>query len=668
MSKFSNRLPSSNQLEQHLKEQKLHLQNLQSQINNIQSAKAYRLWQKIALLKQGVLKIITNPSKISKAISILLTQGPNALVEKIITVGNTNHLLENINAQYQPWFKKHYPSAQKLADQRENSRDFKHQPLISIITPTYNTPIQYLKECIESVINQSYPNWELCLADDCSTNPAVRKVIKEYAQKDKRIKFTFRKTNGHISRASNSALKLATGKWFGFLDHDDVLWPNALFEVAKLINEKPKTDFIYSDEDKLSEDGLTHCDPFFKPGWSPDLLLSFNYITHFAVLKKSLVDKVGEFRVGYEGAQDYDLFLRATEQAAQVANVQTILYSWRKIKNSTASDYTVKPRARTAALQALEDTLKRRKIKAEVMPGICVGTFRVKYQIKGKPLVSIIIPTKDHLDLLERCITSVIDKSTYSNYEIIIVDTGSTASAVKAYYKKILSDHSIINLLDWKKPFNYSTVNNYAVTKARGEYLLFLNNDTEVITPDWIECLLEHAQRPQIGAVGAKLLYPDGRIQHAGIRLGIKGGNIEKGVAGHYLKMIEDVPLGLAMGNFKDVIRNISAVTAACLMVKKSIFISSGKFEEKLVIAFNDVDFNLKLLSKGFPNIYTPHAKLYHHESVSVGTPQNGTRDARMFQKEIEFMVEKWSHLLENDPSYNSNLSLQNESIEIEAN
>lgn len=665
MSKATDYSASNKQLKQQLKNQGLHLQNLHSQLGQIQSAKAYQIWQNIALLKRGSLKIMKSPSKLLKALFLLLTQGPSALAEKAVSAGNTDQFLQNINDQYQIWFKKHYPSAQELADQSHKSKGFKHRPLISIITPTYNTPIQYLRECIESVMNQSYPNWELCLADDCSTDPAVRKVIKEYARKDKRIKYTFRKNNGHISRASNSALKLATGEWIGLLDHDDFLWPNALFEVAKLINEKPKTDFIYSDEDKLSEDGLTHCDPFFKPGWSHDLLLSFNYITHFAVLKKSLVEKTGEFRAGYEGAQDYDLFLRATEQAKQIANVQTVLYSWRKIKNSTASDYTVKPQANIAAIQALEDTLKRRKIKAKVLPGICVGTFRVKYQIIGMPLVSIIIPTKNHLDLLERCVTSVIDKSTYSNYEIIIIDTGSTDHEVHDYYQEILDKYSNITLLNWEKPFNYSAVNNYAVTKAKGEYLLFLNNDTEVITPDWIDYLLEHAQRPQVGAVGSKLLYPDGRIQHARIRLGMKGGIIDKGVAGHYLKMIEDVPLGLAMGNFKDVIRNVSAVTAACLMVKRSIFISSGKFDENLVIAFNDVDFNLKLLSKGLLNIYTFHTRLYHHESISVGTPEQETRDLNQFALEIEQMHNQWGELLSNDPYFNNNLSLLNEQIKI---
>lgn len=665
MSQTTDYSTSNKQLEQQLESMESHRHNLESQLSQIQSARAYQVWQNMALLKRGLIKIITNPTKIPKAFKILFSQGPAALMEKIASVNHAAEEMQSVNEQYQVWFQNNYPTTQDLDNQRQKSKTLKHKPLISIITPTYNTPIRYLRECIESVINQSYPKWELCLADDCSTDPEVRKVIKEYASVDKRIKYTFRKTNGHISRASNSALKLAKGEWVGLLDHDDILWPNALYEVAKLINEKPDVDFIYSDEDKLSEDGITHCDPFFKPGWSPDLLLSFNYITHFAVISKNLLDSVGGFKLGFEGAQDYDLFLRATEKAGKISNIQTVLYSWRKIKNSTASDYSAKPQANSAAIRSLDETLQRRKIKAEVLPGICVGTFRVKYQIIGKPLVSIIIPTKNHLDLLEKCITSVTDKSTYSNYEIIIVDTGSTESAVKAYYKKILSNHPSITLLNWKKPFNYSAVNNYAVTKAKGEYLLFLNNDTEVISPDWIESMLEHAQRPQVGAVGAKLLYPDGRIQHAGIRLGIKGGNIKKGVAGHYLKMIEDIPLGFAMGSFKDVTRNISAVTAACLMVKKSIFISSGKFEKELVIAFNDVDFNLKLLQKGFLNIYTPHAKLYHHESISVGTPEKDNRDLTQFALEIERMHNQWGELLSNDPYFSKNLSLINEQIQI---
>lgn len=615
MSKTTDYSISTKQLEAQLKSQELHLQNLQSQLSQIQSARAYQIWQNIALLKRGSLKIIQNPSKLPKALSLLLRQGPSALAEKAASVGNTDQFLQNINAQYQVWFKNHYPTHKELEDQQNESQLFKHQPLISIITPTYNTPIQYLRECIESVINQSYQKWELCLADDCSTNSAVRKVIKEYAQKDKRIKYTFRKTNGHISRASNSALKLATGEWVGLLDHDDVLWPNALYEVTKLINEKPKTDFIYSDEDKLSEDGLTHCDPFFKPGWSPDLLLSFNYITHFAVLKKSLVNKIGGFRAGYEGAQDYDLFLRATEHAKQISNVQTVLYSWRKIKNSTASDYTVKPQANTAAIQALEDTLNRRSIKAEVLPGICVGTFRVKYQIKGNPLVSIIIPTKDHLDLLERCLTSITSKSTYSNYEIIIVDTGSTNPAAREYYKKILLDHPNITLLNWQKSFNYSAVNNFAVSKAKGDYLLFLNNDTEVISSDWIECLLEHAQRLQVGAVGAKLLYPDGRIQHAGIEF------LSNLWPHHYEIGTSDDGYSLfPYPNYKDLIKNPDSVTGACMMVNKKKFIKVGMFDQELKYEFQDVDLCIKLEKLGYSSVFTPYSELTHKESQSFAS------------------------------------------------
>lgn len=638
---------------------------LRAQIAHIQSARAYRFWQKFNSIKKELVLLLKNPKNIPFYFHIVLSKGPKYLFQKLIQSQEAEKFLTDLNTQYRQWFQLNFPTKEELETQKLAINNFVYKPLISIITPTFNTPPKYLEECISSVISQSYENWELCIVDDNSTDLTVRKIIKKYAKIDQRIKYNFNKSNENISKASNKAVKLANGEWLGFLDHDDYLWPNALYEIVKLINERPKTDFIYTDEDKISEDGQNHCDPFFKPNWSPDTLRSFNYITHFTVLKKSLFNEVGGFTVGLEGSQDYDLILKATERAKSIAHIQKVLYSWRKIPNSTASNYLVKPAANQAAINSLEQHLFRNGNNGTLMNGVVPGTFRVKWEIVNTPLVSIIIPTKNNFKLLRKCIQSVLIKSTYKNYELVIVDTGSTESRVIKYYKQLSKSNPKIKILKWNKSFNYSAVNNFAASKSDGEYLLFLNNDTEVITADWIESLLEHAQRSEIGAVGAKLLYPHGRIQHAGIILGIKGGNIELGVAGHFLKGYPDEPLGSPIGNQKDVIRNCSGVTAACMMISKSKFNEVGGFEEKLVIAFNDVDLNLKLLKNKYLNTYTPFAKLYHHESVSVGTPENQNRDITQFDKEINFMLNKWKSFLSSDCYYNENFDLSTERINL---
>jgi GT2 family glycosyltransferase len=590
-----------------------------------------------------------------------------------------NTLSVDINTQYREWIKNNYPTEELIDKQRVQSKKFKYIPKVTVIVPTYNTNHKHLIECIESVINQSYPNWELCIADDNSDDKKVRNTILQHTKKDTRIKYTFLKDSGHICKTSNEAIKLATGEFVGLLDHDDVLWPNALFEVVKRINNNPNSKFIYSDEDKIDEDGA-HVDPFFKPDWSPEYLRSVNYITHFAVIKKELIQKVGGFRLGYEGAQDWDLFLRASEslmkngnchplvRESAIQHIPTVLYSWRKSATSTASEkyaQKIKKYSHNNQQKALLSDARARKKNATVSQGQFMGIWDVNYTTKSNPLVSIIIPNKNCFELISTCIKSIISKSTYTNYEIVIVDTNSTSKKVVDFYKNLTANHKNISMLLWKKPFNYSAVNNFAVKNVRGEYIIFLNNDTEVISPNWIQHMLGYAQISHIGAVGAKLLYPNNEIQHAGVVLGIKGGSIDKGIAGHVFKHYKN---GVDYGMINPCLyatRNYSAVTAACMMISKNKFVKLGGFDKRFRIAFNDVDLNLKLLSESLYNVYLPFVEMYHHESVSVGDPSEGTRDISEFQKEIQMMHDKWGDLLQRDPFYNQNLSLVDESFSV---
>jgi glycosyltransferase involved in cell wall biosynthesis len=559
--------------------------------------------------------------------------------------------------RYQYWLKENKFSKKKVHKLKEEIRDFKYNPLISIIMPVYNVEVKWIKKAIKSVRNQVYTNWELCIADDASTNPKLIKYLKSL-QKDPKIKITFREKNGHISEASNTALELAEGEYIALMDNDDIIYPHALAEVVKVLNKNKETDFIYSDEDKITVKEK-RVEPFFKPDWSPDLFLSSNYLCHLSVIRKKLVDKVGKFRKGFEGSQDYDLFLRVTEKTNNIEHISDILYSWRKIPGSTASTYGQKSYADKASLTALSEAIKRRGLNATVQKGLFPGSFRVKYNLEGNPLVSILIPTKDKYEYIERCISSIFDKTIYQNFEIIIIDTGSTEKRTLEYYESLRSNPKI-RFLHWDKKFNYSGVNNYGVKHSKGEYILLLNNDTEVISPDWIEGMLEHAQRKEIGAVGVKLYYPHDVIQHAGVILGINGGT-GRGVAGHAFKGFSNVVQGFPV--HKDVIRNYSAVTAACLMISKKKYSEVDGLEEKFRIAFNDVDFCLKLMKNGYYNIYTPYVELYHHESVSVGVPENKTRDVEEFGKEIGLMYERWGEFLLEDPFYNKNLTLTEENF-----
>jgi len=537
---------------------------------------------------------------------------------------------------------------------------FKYKPKISIITPVYNVDPKWLNKCIESVRNQFYENWELCLHDDASTKKETIEYLKKWEKKgDKRIKISFGEKNQHISGASNECLKMATGEFVALLDNDDELSPDALFENMKLLNKYPKADFIYSDEDKIDEGG-DRVEPFFKPDWSPDLFLSQMYTCHLGVYRKAIIDEIGGFRKGYEGSQDYDLVLRFIEKTdrEKILHIPKILYHWRKISGSMAAKETAKDYTAVAAKKALKDYLKRNKIEGEILDGKFPGTYRVKRKILGNPKVSIIIPFKDQADVLKVCVDSVLDKTRHKNFEIILIDNQSKERKTFEYLES-LKNNPLFRQLSFDKPFNFSAINNYAVGEAKGEYILFLNNDIEVISDGWLSAMLEHAQRKEIGAVGAKLLYPNNTIQHAGVVMGL-------GVAGHAFKHL---PSKLPGYFFQPhLIRNYCCMTAACLMLKKILFEEIGGFDEKnLSVAFNDVDLCLRLIEKGYYNVYTPYAELYHHESLSRGDDNEknlklkNPEKYKRVKRENEYMRAKWEKYLERDPFYSPNLTRKSE-------
>jgi GT2 family glycosyltransferase len=557
---------------------------------------------------------------------------------------------------YQRWLETHSPSEIDFDAMREAARRLARPPLISVIMPVYDAPEQYLRAAIDSVRDQVYPHWELCIADDNSSNRRLCELLAEYAAKDSRIKVVYRQENGHISRASNSALALATGEFVGFLDHDDVLTRDALYEVAMVVYRHPDTDMVYSDEDKIHDDGRLS-DPFFKPDWCPDSFLSRMYTCHFGVYRRSLVEAVGRLRPDFDGSQDYDLVLRLTEHTTRIHHIPKVLYHWRAHLASTAHGTSAKPYSVVTAERALNDALIRRGEPgvASSLPD-CPGTYVVRYQIKLPDLVSVIVPTRDHGEEVDRCLTSLFAKASYQNFEVLLLDNGTTDPGSLATFEKWANKDARVRVIRYDGPFNFSRINNYAAAQSGGSYLLFLNNDTEVIASDWMEAMVEYAQRSSIGAVGALLLYPDGSIQHAGVITGIGG------VAGHSHKYFP----GDSLGYFSTLraVNNYSAVTGACMMVRRSVFEEAGGFDETLSVAFNDVDFCLKLQAAGYRNVYLPHAKLYHYESKSRGhetTPEQRER----FGGEIRTMIERWKTNVEPDQCYSPNLTLEHENFAI---
>jgi glycosyltransferase involved in cell wall biosynthesis len=534
---------------------------------------------------------------------------------------------------------------------RRRIDELPYTPLISVVMPVYNPKSEWLIEAIESVLRQIYPHWELCIADDASTDTAIRLILERYTKMDKRIKVVYRKKNGHISAASNSALKLVTSKWTALLDHDDLLSEHALFWVAEAICQNPDIALIYSDEDKIDESGKRF-NPYFKPNWNVDLFYSHNLFSHFGVYRADILKAIGGFRVGFEGSQDYDLVLRCIEriEPKEIYHIPRILYHWRSHAESTSKTITAKPYARLAGERAINEHFQRQKIAAHAEQ---IGHgFRAHYSLPDNPpLVSLIIPTRNGLELLRTCVESLVTKTTYPNYEIIIIDNGSDDPKALQYFKK-LQENKKIRVQQDDRPFNYSALNNAAAKLAQGEVLGLLNNDLEVISPDWLSEMVSIALQSKVGAVGAKLLFPNDTIQHGGVVLGLGPAR----VAGHANYKAANKYFGY-FGR-KVLISSFSAVSAACLVIRKSIYEEIGGLNEvDLKVAFNDVDFCLRLREAGYRNIFTPYAELYHHESATRGFEDSEEKKAR-FNSEAQYMKDRWGDLLLNDPAYSPNLTL----------
>lgn len=538
-------------------------------------------------------------------------------------------------------------------------KNLERSPLIAIIMPVYNVEPTLLVQAVSSIQQQLYPNWELCIADDASTDTEIRPLLERLAAEDDRIKVAFREKNGHISAASNSALELVTADWVALMDHDDLLPEHALFHVAEAIINNPDALIFYSDEDKLDEQG-NRTEPHFKSDWNPDLFFSQNYVSHLGVYHKSILDKISGFRVGVEGSQDYDLLLRCLPylKDEQIIHIPKVLYHWRMVEGSTAlasgeKNYTVE-----AGMKALRDYFNSQNIKVSVEEAVIPNTYHVRYDMEGnEPLVSLLIPTRDYLHLLETCVRSILEKSTYRNFEILILDNGSVEEETISFFKTIQSEYKCVTVLHYDKPFNYSEINNFGVIHAKGSIIGLVNNDIEVIEPDWLTNMVCHVVRPEIGCVGAKLYYGNNTLQHGGVILGIGG------LANHSHKYYPyDHPGYYAR---LTCIQNLSAVTAACLLVRREVFEAAGGLDAvNLKVAFNDVDFCMKVRELGYRNLWTPYAELYHHESVSRGAEDTPEKYAR-FKSEVDFMVSKWGEKLTLDPYYNVNLTIGHEDFSL---
>lgn len=586
--------------------------------------------------------------------------------------------MEPDQVPYGPWFERYRASEDELLHQKKESRKFAYQPMISIVVPCYQTKEHYLLEMIESVCAQSYGNWQLCLMD-ATPSDAVERIVLDYCEKSQetRIFYYHLEKNMGIAGNTNAGLKKAQGEWVGFLDHDDLLAPEALYEMVSLMNREPEIEVIYSDEDQVEEtkQGLKHKKPHFKPDFSPDLLCSNNYITHFLCVKNSVLKQAGGFRKEFDGAQDYDFILRCTEKAKKTGHVPRVLYHWRVHSNSTADNPLSKTYAYEAGQRALQEHLTRTGRQGNVSQLPHFGFYRVKYGVEGEPLVSILIPNKDQAPVLRRCLDS-IQKSTYQNYEIIIIENNSTEQETFAYYRELLGGQKEtlsggnlagegeglygegslpggqkIQVVVWKKGFNYSAINNFGSSFAKGSYFILLNNDIEMITKDWMEEMLGNCQRPEVGIVGARLYYPDNTIQHAGIVVGIDGiaanmfPGLRRGQEGYYHKAAIQL--------------NYSAVTAACMMVSREVFEKLHGLEEKLTVAFNDLDFCLRAVEAGYLVVYNPFVEAYHYESKTRGAEDTEEKMKR-FWEEIEFIRTRWIDLLkQGDPYYNPNFSLK---------
>lgn len=580
------------------------------------------------------------------------THGARALVEKTFEKLNT---LRRPPIVYSKWILKHLPDSHELDRQRKMKFDY--EPKFSIVVPLYKTPVPYLKKMVESVKQQTYSNWELCLSDGSGPDSPIHEELMKMAREDERIQVISHEQPLQISENTNAAIERATGDFIVFMDHDDELTEHALFACAEALNKDQGIEVIYSDEDKMSMDGNKFFQPHFKPDFNIDLLRTVNYICHLFVVKKTLVEQVGMLRSEFDGAQDYDFILRCVEATKHIYHIPQILYHWRSHEDSTSENPESKLYAFDAGQRAIQAHYDRVGIHAEVIKGEYLGLYRTKYILEEKPLISIIIPNKDHIDDLKRCMDSIEQRATYRNYEFIIVENNSTEQSTFEWYKKAEKEYSNVKVVYYDGEFNYSRINNFGEKYAEGEYLLLLNNDTEIINEDCLEELLGYCTRSDVGIVGARLYYEDDTIQHAGVVIGFGG------IAGH---CFVQQPRGLT-GYCHRIIcaQDYSAVTAACMMVKKTVYEEVGGLTEELAVAFNDVDFCLKVREAGYLVVYNPYAELYHYESKSRGLEDTPEKVER-FHREIKLVESRWPDIFENgDPFYNPNLTLDSQDFSL---
>ncbi len=592
------------------------------------------------------LKSMMNAQTLCSAVDFWKENGFKALLLK------SRHKLQGIDSDYDypEWYSLTKTSEEDLEAQKKTVFDY--NPKMSVVIPAYKTPERFLAAMLDSLLSQTYTKWEVCIADGSPKGESVERVLKRYASKDERIRYVILGENKGISGNTNAAIEMATGDFVVLADHDDTLAPDALFECVKAINSDPEIDVVYTDEDKLDMDGGELFEPHFKPDFNPDLLTSVNYICHLFVVNHDLLMEVGGFREEFDGAQDYDFIFRCTEKARKIYHIPKALYHWRCHQNSTASNPESKLYAFEAGARAIKAHYERMGIGVKsVEKGVDYGIYHSTFEIIGEPLISVIIPNKDHSADLDLCMRTLIEKSTYRNLEFIVVENNSTAPETFAYYDKIQKEFDFVRVVKWDREFNYSAINNFGVSFAKGEYLLFLNNDTEIINPESIHELLGFCQREDVGIVGARLLYSDDTIQHAGVVVGFGG------IAGHTfigLHKAESSYFNQAM-----CARNYSAVTAACMMSKKSLFDQVGGFTEELQVAFNDIDYCMKIRSINKLVVYAPYALFYHYESKSRGLEDTPEKVER-FNREIKKFSERWPDILrEGDPYYNPNLTLR---------
>ena len=566
---------------------------------------------------------------------------------------------EGLEPDYDLWIRNRMVHGKEARAQQKAAENFADRPLFSVVIPLYNTPKPFLKEIVDSVLQQTYPNVELCLADG-SSDPSVREFLKKHYAADKRLRYRKLKENRGISENTNEALRMAKGDFIVFADHDDVLERSAFFEMAKAVNQDPKIDVIYTDEDKVNRSGTAYFGPHFKPDYNRELLCCNNYICHLFALRRDLLKKVGLLNREYDGAQDYDFVLRCCEQAERIHHIPKVLYHWRTHPMSTAGNPASKSYAFEAGRRALEAHYKRVGIRAQVENTEMLGRYRTRFSIEGQPFVSILIPNKDHIADLTTCLTSIVERTTYASYEIVIIENNSEQQETEAFYQDLESGKiqeyadlvrsERLRIVHYPGNFNYSAIHNFALPYTKGEYLLLLNNDTEVRSGNWIEELLGLCQQKDIGAVGAKLYYPDGTIQHAGVVIGLCG------VASHLFIGAAGDADGYA-GRLKSV-QDISAVTAACMMTKRAVYEAVGGLTEELAVAYNDIDYCMKVRRAGYLVAFTPYAELTHYESKSRGLEDSKEKKDRL-SREAEIFRGRWKEELEQgDPYYSPSLSL----------